>query len=69
MDMQKLSKRTTALLPEIIEAVGINVPIYRVEEPKTLIRFYLCGRTRPLVVRKHKRRTKQRATTKRPPAK
>ena len=51
---KQLSERTTALLPQLIQQLGINVPIYKVEETKTLIRFYLYGRTKPLVVRKPK---------------
>ena len=57
-----LSERTTALLPQIIQEQGINVPIYKVEETRTLIRFYLYGRTKPLVVKKATYTAKSKTT-------
>ena len=59
---KQLSERTTALLPQLIQQLGINVPIYKVEETKTLIRFYLYGRYEPLVVRKPKPRSNSAKT-------
>ena len=60
MDTTKLSQRTLAMLPQLIEQAPINVPIYRVEETKTLIRVYLYGHRSPMVIRKPKTK---RATT------
>lgn len=45
------------MLPQLIQQLEINVPIYRVEETKTLIRLYLYGRTEPVVVRKPRSRS------------
>ena len=47
-----VSEKTLALIPGIIQAQGINVPIYRIEETKTLVRLYLYGRSEPITVRK-----------------
>jgi hypothetical protein len=49
-----ISEKTAALLPELIQQAGINVPVMRVEETKTLIRLYLYGHAEPVVIRKPK---------------
>ena len=50
-----ITEKTTALLPEIIKGAGIHNPILRVDETKTLLKFYLLGHREPLVIRKPKK--------------
>lgn len=66
MDLTKLSKKLAAMVPKVIETEGINVPIYRVEETKTLLRFYLYGHRRPFIAKKpaaRKRAARKQATS------
>jgi hypothetical protein len=67
MPIYNLSERTLALLPQLIAAQGINVPILRAEETKTLVRLYLYGHRQPVVIRKPSAGTRRRKTTKRKP--
>lgn len=67
MPIYNLSERTLALLPELIAAHGINVPIMRAEETRTLVRLYLYGHRQPVVIRKPPANTRRRKATKTKP--
>lgn len=50
---QNLTKKTREnLLPVAIQELRIDVPIYRIEETKTLIKFFVLGHSAPIAWRK-----------------
>ena len=52
--MPQLTEKTAATLPDLIQQAGITVPIYRIEETKTLVKFWLYGHAQPITIRKPK---------------
>ncbi len=56
MTRYQISEKTLAMIPAIIKKERINVPIYRIEETETLVRFYLYGHKRSFIARKPKPR-------------
>ena len=62
--MTEISKASREnLLPVAIQELEINVPIFRVDETKTLLKFYVLGHSAPISWRKP-RTTKAKAKPK-----
>ena len=52
----QISEKTAALLPAIIDELGISNPILSVTETKTLIKIHFAGYNQALTIRKPKPR-------------
>ena len=57
----QISEKTAALLPAIIDELGISNPILSVTETKTLIKIHFAGYNQALTIRKPKRAAPRRA--------